>query len=286
MASRINGSAALMLAVALGACSTDRREPIDRPADTPQTPALRPVDIVATDYAFEMPDTVASGVVLMNLVNHGKELHHVTIAKLEGDKTIESFEAAMKKPGPPPPWLKFVGGPNPAAPGQTISGATVLTPGRYLAICFIPSPDGAPHVAKGMIRPFTVIGNDSIAAVLPPAADTIRLVDYDFQPSRPLTKGKHTFIVHNAGPQLHELVLVKLAPGKTIQDFGKWAESLKGPPPSAPVGGVATMDAGRTAQFTAELTPGEYGMICFVPDTRDGKPHLAHGMMKSFKVES
>jgi hypothetical protein len=285
MSSCRNNRAVLMLAVVLSACSTDRK-PIDRPGDIAQAP-VSPVNIVATDFAFEMPDTVSSGVVLMNLVNHGRELHHVTLAKLEGDKTIENFKAVMKEPGPPPPWLKFVGGPNPAAPGQTISGATVLTPGQYLAICFIPSPDGAPHVAKGMIRPFTVIGNDSIAAVLPPAADTIKLVDYDFQPSRPLTKGKHTFIVQNAGPQPHELVVVKLAPGKTIEDFGKWAEAgLKGPPPADAVGGVATMDSGRTAQFTAELTPGEYGLICFVPDTRDGKPHLAHGMMKSFKVES
>jgi hypothetical protein len=51
------------------------------------------------------------------------------------------------------------------------------------------------------------------------------------------------------------------------------------------VGGVATLDPGLTAQFSADLTPGDYGMICFIPDAKDGKPHLAHGMMKSFKVE-
>jgi hypothetical protein len=278
----------LALGVALGACSdTERREPIDRPGDIPQAPVIVPINIVATDFAFEMPDTVGGGVVKMNLENRGKELHHVTLVKLEDGKTIENFMAAMQQQGPPPPWMKFVGGPNPAGPGQTISGASVLTPGNYLAICFIPSPDGAPHVAKGMARPFTVTGSDSMPAVLPPTADTIRLTDYDFEPSRPITKGEHTFIVTNAGPQPHEIVVVRLAPGKTIEDFGKWAEGgLKGPPPAAPVGGVATMDAGRTAQFTADLTPGEYGMICFVPDSKDGKPHLAHGMMKQFKVET
>jgi hypothetical protein len=288
MASRRNAGAVLALAATLGACSgADRPEAIDRPGDIPQAPVILPVNIVATDFAFEMPDTVVGGVVLLNLVNRGKELHHATIVKLEDGKSIENFMAAMQQPGPPPPWAKFVGGPNPAEPGQTIHGAAILTPGNYLTICFIPSPDGPPHVAKGMVRPFTVTGSDSIPAVIPASADTITLSDYDFKPSRPLTKGKHTFVVVNNGPQPHEIVLVRLAPEKTIKDFGDWGEGgLKGPSPAFAVGGVAAMDPGRTAQFTADLTPGDYGMICFVPDLKDGKAHLVHGMMKQFKVES
>jgi hypothetical protein len=182
--------------------------------------------------------------------------------------------------------VKAVGGPNPAEPGKTISGTSVLAPGNYVVICFIPSPDGAPHVAKGMVRPFTVTGT-STAATLPAVPDTIKLVDYGFQSSRPLRAGPHTIQVENVGPQEHELVLIKLAPGKTVQDFAGWAEGgLKGPPPASAVGGVAGLAKGLSAQFTADLTPGEYGLICFVPDIKDGKPHLVHGMMTQFKVES
>jgi hypothetical protein len=32
------------------------------------------------------------------------------------------------------------------------------------------------------------------------------------------------------------------------------------------------------------LEPGEYGLICFVPDAKDGKPHIAHGMVTQFTV--
>ena len=288
MASRRNLGAVLAFATALGACTSDRRpETTERPGDIPQVPVSPPVSIVATDFKFDLPDTIPAGVVTFNLVNHGKELHHAQLVKLEDGKTMEDFFAAMKQPGPPPSWVKFVGGPNPAGPQQTISGAAALTPGNYLVICFIPSPGGPPHATKGMVRPFTVTGTDTTAAVLPAVADTIRLSDYAFLPSRPLTAGPHTFLVENAGPQAHELVLVKLAPGKAIEDFAGWAEGgLKGPPPASPVGGVASLDKGLTAQFTADLTPGEYGFICFVPDIKDGKPHLAHGMMKQFKVES
>jgi hypothetical protein len=92
-------------------------------------------------------------------------------------------------------------------------------------------------------------------------------------------------MVENAGPQPHELVLLKLAPGKKVEDFASWAEKgMKGPPPAEPLGGVTFLDKGARGSFTADLTAGDYGLICFVPDSKDGKPHLAHGMMKTIKV--
>ena len=90
--------------------------------------------------------------------------------------------------------------------------------------------------------------------------------------------------MENAGPQAHELVLVKMRPGKTIQDFASWAESMKGPAPGMPVGGVGVLENGMRSSFTANLAAGDYGLICFVPDAKDGKMHLAHGMMKNIKV--
>ena len=44
------------------------------------------------------------------------------------------------------------------------------------------------------------------------------------------------------------------------------------------------LDKGAQGSFTADLTPGDYGFICFVPDAKDGKPHLAHGMMRTITV--
>ncbi|HEV8456036.1 MAG TPA: hypothetical protein VGQ24_14145, partial [Gemmatimonadales bacterium] len=69
------------------------------------------------------------------------------------------------------------------------------------------------------------------------------------------------------------------------EDFGRWAETgMKGPPPAEPLGGVGFLDKGLQGSFTADLTPGDYGFICFVPDAKDGKPHLAHGMMRTITV--
>ena len=37
--------------------------------------------------------------------------------------------------------------------------------------------------------------------------------------------------------------------------------------------------------LTASFTPGDYTLLCFVPDAKDGKPHIAHGMVKNFTVK-
>ena len=87
-----------------------------------------------------------------------------------------------------------------------------------------------------------------------------------------------------AAAQPHEVVLVQLEPGKTMADLAKWAGEMKGPPPGKPVGGIPAFMKGKTAYFDADLTPGDYGMICFVPDVKDGKMHAQHGMMTQFKI--
>jgi len=107
---------------------------------------------------------------------------------------------------------------------------------------------------------------------------------YAFTLSKPLVAGKQLIKVENGAAQPHEVVLVQLAPGKTIEDVGKWVFDMKGPPPGKPIGGIPAFVKGKDSFFEADLTPGEYGMICFVPDAKDGKPHVQHGMTTQFKI--
>lgn len=249
----------------------------------PASPAV--VTVTATDYKLAMPASIPAGVVTLHLVNHGKELHQAQLVRLADGKTVADLEAALKDAGPPPSWATFVGGPNAAAPGQQSASTSELTPGSYVALCAIPGPDGVPHVMKGMAQPFEVTANQSATAALPVAQDTIRLADYTFQLSRPLTAGHHTILVVNGGPQAHELVLLRLAPGKTVKDFGAWIDSgMKTPPPAMPMGGVGALAKGAQSEISVDLQPGAYGLVCFVPDAHDGKYHLLHGMGEDFEV--
>lgn len=278
-------SVVLAIASTFAGCKSDRpADTVDHPAAKQGNPAT--VTVGAKDYAFEAPDQIPAGPTTFRLTNYGKELHQAQLIRFEHGKTVEDLAKALKTPGPPPSWVKFVGGPNGIGPGQEANATAVLAPGRYAYICYIPSPDGIMHAAKGMIRPFEVAAaSPGAVSELPQSDLTITLTDYDFEPSQPLTPGKHTILVENAGPQPHELVLIKMAPGKKVEDFAHWAESgLKGPPPAEALGGVVFLEKGDRGTFEVELTAGDYGLICFFPDPKDGKPHLAHGMMKTIKV--
>lgn len=244
------------------------------------------ITVHAKDFAYVGPKTIKPGLTTFRLVNDGKELHHLSIVKLARGKTMADYADALKLHGAPPSWAVDVGGPNPAGPGGVAMATLALDAGEYVMICFIPSPaEKAPHAMKGMINSFTVAGarNKSTARK---ADVTMRLNDYSFTMSKPLTRGKHVINVVNDAEQPHEVVIVKLNPGKTVGDLANYVEVelMKGPPPGTPAGGMALLSKGRSGTFPVDLTPGTYGLICFVPDAKDGKAHSMHGMQSQFEV--
>src|SRR5438094_5278834 len=216
----------LALAALFAACKSDRAPApaASAPAAPASTSTPAPVTVTATDFKLDIPAKMPAGAVTIRLVNNGKELHQAQIIRLDEGKTMGDFQQAVKHEGPPPGWVRFVGGPNGVAPGQEATSTATLIPGQYLVVCFIPGTDGVPHIMKGMIQPFEVTGGTgATAGALLVAEDTVRLADYSFDTSRPLTPGRHTILVENTAAQPHELVLLRLAPGKTVDDFGKWA---------------------------------------------------------------
>jgi hypothetical protein len=284
---RVAGSTLTALGLALlGGCAKAEKPAEQAAAAVPAAPApaARPtVHVVAGDFSFQAPDTLAAGPTTFHLMNNGKELHQIVFLRLAPGETMADLKK-MNLMAPPPPELHLIGGPSPATPGGTAEAIVDLTPGQYVMLCGIPSPDGTPHMMKGMMRPLTVTA--STAPVKAPVADvTITLSDYKFTPSVPLTAGHHMIKVENAGAQWHELVFVRLEPGKKIEDFAKWADKPAGPPPGAPINGASSISVGEVNFIEVDLTPGEYGFLCFLPDVKDHKPHLAHGMIQQFTVK-
>jgi hypothetical protein len=242
----------------------------------------------ATEYAFSGPDTLRAGATTLRLESAGAELHHLQLVRFEEGHTLDEFMAAASMGGAPPAWAHPEGGPNPPAPGGTSEATVVLTPGNWAVICLVPAPDGMPHVAKGMSKPFTVLASSAPAAE-PAATVTMTLRDYDFDLSTPLTAGSHSIRVENSAAQPHEVILVKLDEGKTVQDMVDYIQGMEGgavagPPPATPMGGMAALAQGAHAWFSATLTPGEWGLLCVVPDAGDGRPHTVHGMARQFTI--
>ncbi len=254
------------------------------PARFAALPGAYVISAVATDYAFEMPSSIPAGLTTIRFSNKGKELHHIYLVKVDKGKKPEDVLAFFKAGGPPPKWMKPVGGPNAPAPGEETVFTSTLEAGDYVALCVIPSPGGPPHVMKGMIKPITVTASARKAAA--PVADiTLTLSDYNFAFSKPLSPGKHVIAVRNTGKQPHEFFMAQLMPGKSPMDMAKFAENPVGVPPGKPMGGITDIVPGDVVYLQVDVPKAEFAFMCFTPDMKDGKPHLAHGMIQQISVK-
>jgi len=137
-----------------------------------------------------------------------------------------------------------------------------------------------------MFKPFAVQEPDARAA--DPADDgTVGMQDFSF--SLPtIKKGPNTLKLQNDGPQPHEFNVVKLAEGITVADvLAAFASDTppSGPPPFASAGGFQAIDMGRTGWAKLDLVPGNYLVICGVPDPETGKSHAELGMIAGFSID-
>ncbi|MGZ4705134.1 MAG: hypothetical protein ACXWCM_09720 [Acidimicrobiales bacterium] len=110
--------------------------------------------ITVRDYAIEIPAGFR-GDGSVSIRNEGHEAHEVALLRLADGKAVGDAFAWYGKPEGPPPFTA-AGGIGVVSPGVPAWASLHLEPGNYVAVCFVPGPDGAPHALKGMVTPFTV----------------------------------------------------------------------------------------------------------------------------------
>lgn len=263
----------------------------DRPRSAARTDNAI-VTLIATDYDFQTPDTLPAGWTTFHLVNNGGQPHMAQLIQLQSGMMLEDFlkayTEAFRTSGPRPEWARRLGGPTVTAPQDTGNATLFLEPGNYVWICLYNIPDGIPHVVgHGMAQPFLVEAASGARSPSPPAADIVmRLTEYAFTLSAPLTAGRHTIRVTNAGAESHEVGVLKLARGKTLSDFQAWMQqpgegALENTARIA--GGVTSLAPNADAYFEVDITPGEYVLLCLVT-APDGRSHVEHGMIQQIGV--
>jgi len=109
------------------------------------------------DFLFDMPDTLPAGETVIKVINNGPEAHEMNLLLLAEGKTLADVMAYLNDPQGPPPFVP-VGGMNGLNPGLSGYIEFNFTPGKYVAICNIPSPAqaGMPHFTLGMAKEVTV----------------------------------------------------------------------------------------------------------------------------------
>jgi hypothetical protein len=282
---RANYALLALTLIGLAGCGGDGAPPSGEAAEA--APAPREVHFTASDFAFEGPRTIESGMITFALTNTSETWHHLQLIRLPEGMTMEEFGAGLMEmqPGSPiPTWVVAAGGVNPPPTGGTARVTLMVEPGEYAVLCLVDTPDKVPHVAKGMIQPLTVTASASAPAPLPASDLTLTLVDYAFSFSEPLTSGAHVVRVENSANQEHEIALFRFLPGKGMADLEAWAVAYEGPAPMTAIGGVPAIRPGQVADMYLDLTSGDYVALCFVPDATDGMLHLMHGMVLPFQI--
>jgi len=288
-------SVALLAVLLLGACggdddpavdaaADDAAEAVDDATDEAAEPEIQKVSIGAKEYSFDAPKEIDSGTTEFTMKNEGKEGHIAVIAKIADGKTFADVTKALQTPpgsppaGPPP--FEEVAGIASVSPGLSSNVTAEIEPGSYLFACFLPSPDGAPHIAKGMVAPFTVTKSDAEAAPLPAAVAEVSAKDFSYTTDFKAKAGEQVITLKNDGTQLHEITLAEFAPGKGPGDLEAYFKKPDGPPPATFFGGPVVEKGGEISWKTPALVAGKtYVFMCLIPDVADGIPHAAKGMV-------
>lgn len=245
------------------------------------------VTVAAHDYSFDLPDNVPGGLVTFKFTNDGKEPHQANLVRLKDGVTKDQFETTVKSnPNAALPMVTFVGGPNTVDPGATQTVTLELKqPGTYEALCFVSSADGKSHIMKGMLKAFTVAAATQPQPTEPTNSGVVALRDFAIDVPA-AAAGTVTWKVWNEGTQPHEMSLIKLASGKTMQDAIAFLSNPQpsGPPPFTDAGGIGALAPNASGWAELNLSSGHYVALCFVPDPGTGKAHFMLGMMKEFDI--
>jgi hypothetical protein len=125
----------------------------------PATNAAAPnadVTLVLDDYVFNFDKPLSAGPHTIKVENTASQDHEIELIKLAPGKTLADMQKwSVELKGPPPG--SAIGGVAGMKPGTVNYFDVNLTPGEYVAICYIPDhKDGKPHFMHGMVRQFTV----------------------------------------------------------------------------------------------------------------------------------
>lgn len=246
---------------------------------------LPELNITVTDDHFDVPGVVPAGQTLITLKNIGHDSRASFLLRFPETMTIADIFAGVPDGDQPPAWLftsTLVGFPGETLPGATNRAVVDLTPGLYL-------------ILDDFSQPFFVLpagSNDGTSSAIEPTADgEVSLFEYSFKFPETISAGQQIWKITNAGRENHELLLVSVPDGTSVDQVTQYFTSESDASPVAglsrenvaPVGGLGWLSAGGIAWTEVNLPPGTYAALCFAvgPDFVD---HVMRGMVAVFTV--
>jgi len=262
----------LAAAVVVAACSA------------PAAPVAMPeVTVEVSDAGISAPAEMPAGLVAVTVNNSTQAPTGPIFARLNEGVSQEQFMEALMadESGMAAIALVTLLGGAQAGAGESVRTVFDLKPGNHIALGF---GEGPPQLAN-----FTVATGSGAAPAAPAAAVNVDLIDFQFTMPEQVKAGAQTWQIENKGEQWHEMAVLKLNEGVTVQDVLAMMMSETppdGPPPYEEMAFWAPMSAGERAWMDVDLPAGEYTVLCFLPDFASDPPksHLEHGMVRTLTV--
>lgn len=198
------------------------------------------------------------------------------------------------------PWFLDPGAPAMGGPGLTAAGHTSettvsLEPGTYILECYVKDANEEFHSYNGMLQMLTVTEEASDARE-PRATLAISLSSAGgIEIPTDLRPGMQTVAIefqdqkayeHLQGHNAH-LVRLNHMDAELLEELAAWMDwrqagslAARAPEGATFLGGTMEMQAGGTAYYTVNLTPGDYVWIAEVPNPAE------KNMLKTFSVPS
>lgn len=225
--------------------------------------------VTAGEYTYKLSGKPKPGNVEVVFDNQGVELHMMAVFPLKAgvtDKQLQKAalsddQSALEKisagDGSP-----LNGLPSLLSPDVKSTNIGNLKAGHYGIMCFVPAPDGSPHIAHGMVKTFDVSGSKS--ALKPPTDGVAEVSISDTAitlPSTGLPKTGWVKVTNNASVG-RDFTVAKLASGATFEqadsEFDTFFETGAFPSGSAP----ATLHAG-----ISNIAPGTSAYVQVTTDS-------------------
>ena len=222
-----------------------------------------PVTITAVEYAFEAPDQLDAGPVAITFRNGGNEPHNLKVWQFKPGKTAEDLKAIRDPAELDSVLADALGGVSMTFPGTDQNVVLDLPAGQYFLVSATrASADGVTDFAKGLLKPLNVVARPSRAPIEEPAADiVVDLMDTAIEVPSQLEPGTHTIQITNSGTVPHQLIILKLLPGKTPEEFAvafQANQTGQVVDPNGPNGGTAEFSPGRRGWISGTFPMGTY----------------------------
>jgi len=230
--------------------------------------------------AVTAPDSIGAGWARLRVEEDGAG-HILVVFRLPEDTDPTAFVAALDTARATPQPAIALGGPEVGDTGEVV---IQFTPGRYVLGCVRRGPEGHRHASTGEAK-VLVVTDAPVASgreVPPPATQQLRMVDFAYVGPERWPAGSHMLRVENGGRQEHQLRLVRLRPGSSLQD---WLSADDRDKIGTAVAGIARLGPGAVAYLPVELPAGAYVAYCLILDPASGRLHIELGMLRAIQVE-